>query len=248
MIAGRLILHGHRDFSEPVHWDLLTSTRRIWRNRLKDCSLGNIERQILGVQRFGDIPGAMIPDLYFAFLRNHDPGPLRPVFSHNHEDIVSLARLADQLVFAHQAPSLALSNPVDQLSFGVSLVKRGQAEHGLDLILPLLDIETIPPALRTRAARVTSEVLRRNARYEEAIEVWERMLLLPGTDSSTTLYPLIELAKTFEHRYKDYQRSIGYVERAWNLIELNSWHAERVDVAHRYARLVRRLRSRTSKQ
>ncbi len=250
MIAGRLILHGYRDFNQPLHWDLLTSTRRIWRNRLQDCSLGNIEREILGVQRFGDVPGYMIPDLYFAYLRNHDAAPLRPVFSHNQEDIVSLARLADQLIFAHEAPHLALSNPVDQVSFGLSRLNHGFIDEALELICPLLESSAISPDLRFRASRSAAEHLKRRARFDEAMALWHQMTnTTRSANAETTIYPLIELAKVCEHREKDYQRALQYVERARNLVELHGWNQERPAIVHRYARLMRRLeRAKSRKQ
>lgn len=240
LIENRLILHGYRDFVQPLHWDLLTASRRIWRNRLQDCSLGNIERQVLGVQRFGDIPGALIPDLYFAYLRNQDPAPLRPVFSHNQEDVVSLARLADQIISVHESPHLALNDPIDRLSFGLACLKHGDINDALALLMPLLDSPSIPDALRFRASKAAAEQLKRRARFSEAIAIWDRMTQSLRLDPETSLYPLIELAKLFEHKEKDYHRALRYVERAWNLVELNGWCEERKAIAHRFARLLRR--------
>ena len=51
------------------HLDLLFYTRRLWKKRLGDCSLGNIEKHILGVKRTGDIPGWLIPGVFFEFIR-----------------------------------------------------------------------------------------------------------------------------------------------------------------------------------
>jgi uncharacterized protein len=75
------------------HLDLLHPARRVWRHRLPSCSLSALEAAILGVQRASDVPSALIPDLYFRYLRDGDPQPLLPVLAHNEADIVSLAAL-----------------------------------------------------------------------------------------------------------------------------------------------------------
>ncbi|MDR1651433.1 MAG: ribonuclease H-like domain-containing protein, partial [Synergistaceae bacterium] len=59
-----------------VHWqsyphiDLLHLSRRFYRGYLESCSLGSVERSVLGVVRSGeDVPGCLIPQLYLRYLR-----------------------------------------------------------------------------------------------------------------------------------------------------------------------------------
>ena len=52
-----------------------------------------LERQILGVEREGDLPGEMIPYVYFEFLRSGEAQRLVPIFHHNAIDILTLACL-----------------------------------------------------------------------------------------------------------------------------------------------------------
>jgi uncharacterized protein YprB with RNaseH-like and TPR domain len=75
------------------HYDLLHIARRRWRDRFPDCRLGTLERQLFGVRRTDDIPGAMVPEFYEAYLTSGNPGPLVPIVTHNRQDLVSLARL-----------------------------------------------------------------------------------------------------------------------------------------------------------
>ena len=44
--------------------------RRLWKLRLDSCRLMDLENQVLGVEREGDLPGEMIPYCYFDFLRS----------------------------------------------------------------------------------------------------------------------------------------------------------------------------------
>ena len=56
-------------FARLAHLDLLFGARRLWKLRLESCRLVELENRILGVERQGDVPGAMIPDLYFDYVR-----------------------------------------------------------------------------------------------------------------------------------------------------------------------------------
>ena len=48
-------------FDRMEHLDLLFGARRLWKLRLESCRLVDLENQILGVERQGDLPGEMIP-------------------------------------------------------------------------------------------------------------------------------------------------------------------------------------------
>jgi len=80
-------------FGRLEHLDLLYGARRLFRLRLENCRLVNLENQILGFEREGDVPGEMIPWCYFEYLRTRRAHRLAPVFQHNALDIVSLACL-----------------------------------------------------------------------------------------------------------------------------------------------------------
>lgn len=75
------------------HLDLLPFVRRVIRHRLADARLSTVESSVLGVRRYADVAGWEIPERYFTFLREAEPGPLVDVVRHNDEDVRSLARL-----------------------------------------------------------------------------------------------------------------------------------------------------------
>jgi uncharacterized protein YprB with RNaseH-like and TPR domain len=75
------------------HYDLLHFSRRHWKNRFPDCRLVTLEQKLFGIERHDDIPSAMVPEFYEAFLTSGNPGPLVPIITHNRQDLVSLARL-----------------------------------------------------------------------------------------------------------------------------------------------------------
>src|ERR1022692_791097 len=75
-------------FDRMQHLDLLFGARRLWRLRLESCRLVELENQILGVERQGDLPGEMIPYCYFGYLRTLRAFELVPIFHHNALDIL----------------------------------------------------------------------------------------------------------------------------------------------------------------
>ncbi|MEW6651626.1 MAG: ribonuclease H-like domain-containing protein, partial [Chloroflexota bacterium] len=95
LLNNRFILNGFKSpLREKHHIDLLSLTRRVWRNRLESRSLGNLEQEILTVSRGQEeIPGWMVPELYFQYLQTRNASPLSGVFYHNQMDILSLSAL-----------------------------------------------------------------------------------------------------------------------------------------------------------
>ena len=85
---------------DESHLDLLHPARRLWRGRFGSVTLRQIEESILDDGRTDDIPGALIPERYFRYLRSRDASILEPVLSHNARDVVSLVRVADRVASA----------------------------------------------------------------------------------------------------------------------------------------------------
>jgi uncharacterized protein YprB with RNaseH-like and TPR domain len=81
-------------FANLVSWDLLVPARRLWKNCLPNCRQGTVEKWVCGIQRgAGDIDGSLIPQTWFDFLATGSPGELNNVLTHNHRDMVGMARI-----------------------------------------------------------------------------------------------------------------------------------------------------------
>ena len=90
------------------HVDLLFPTRRRYRGRWENCRLATIERNLLGIIREDDLPGSEAPAAWLSYLRGGSSKLLRRVCAHNHQDVVTLARLLLRLVEAHEeSPELS---------------------------------------------------------------------------------------------------------------------------------------------
>src|SRR5260370_14077018 len=91
-------------FTRMQHIDLLYGARRLWKLRMESCKLTHLETDVLGIEREGDVPGALIPYIYFEFVRTGPAAKLVPLFHHNVMDIASLACLTAIVPEAHRAP------------------------------------------------------------------------------------------------------------------------------------------------
>lgn len=79
------------------HIDLLYPVRRRYRDMFGNCRLKTIEHAVLHIQRQDDLPGSEAPQAWLTWLRGGSATNLRRVATHNHQDVVSLARLLRHL-------------------------------------------------------------------------------------------------------------------------------------------------------
>jgi tetratricopeptide (TPR) repeat protein len=192
------------------HLDLLFPTRRLWKRRLQDCSLANIEKKILKIYREEDIPGYLIPHVYFRYLQDKDSRSLKPIFTHNLQDIISLVLLTTKI-------SQTLDDPLSMGKFALDLCSIGKIYEGYKdfqysskcyeeaLKGNLSDEETLD------ALKLCSFAYKRQGEWEKAEVAWREIISLNG---QFNLYPYEELAKYYEHKLKDYQQAGAIVEEA----------------------------------
>ncbi len=226
------------------HLDLLPPARRLWRRRLQSCRLIHLEQRILGVERSEeDVPGALIPALYLEYLRSGQAGEMRRVFYHNREDIVSMAALASHLARAYASQLVHPEALAAEDLFSLALCHERQgatslAERAYRLALDMAATDS----LRSEVFAHWSALLKRQARWEEAAELWQRWLAtVNGADAT----PFIELAKYHEWRTRDLEQAEMWA--GWGLHTVEALPAHRRLPGQR-ADLERRLRRIQSKR
>lgn len=89
---------------DKPHIDLLPMARRLWKLRLRRCNLATLEEAILGMPREDDLPGAMVPQRYFDYLRTKQFSLLEDVLRHNQQDIASLCTLLYHMAAVYEQP------------------------------------------------------------------------------------------------------------------------------------------------
>lgn len=92
-IQERLYYYGFKRKITHPDYDILLFSRRKWKGNLPNCKLQTIEKQILGIGRENDVPGALVPEFYEEYLCTGNIGPIVPIIQHNRQDIITLARI-----------------------------------------------------------------------------------------------------------------------------------------------------------
>ena len=95
-LADRRRLHLLPPLAAPRHLDLLMTARRLYRGVLPSCGLDCVEREVLGLERRGDVPGREIAALYHRAVAEQNLPALAPILHHNLVDLLSLACLAGE--------------------------------------------------------------------------------------------------------------------------------------------------------
>jgi uncharacterized protein YprB with RNaseH-like and TPR domain len=186
--------------SRLEHLDLLFGARRLWKLRLESCRLVDLENQILGVEREGDLPGAMIPYYYFDYLRMQQAFRLVPIFHHNAMDILSLACLTAVVSLAYRAPEQAdFRHGSDLIGLAHWLLQSERPEEALRLLLRAVDLG-LQDDLLFRTLWDIALLHKRLGPPEAARAALED---LAGSRNPYRARALEELAKHYEHREKD---------------------------------------------
>jgi tetratricopeptide (TPR) repeat protein len=226
---------------DPPHVDLLHPARRLWKRRLESCALTSLEGSVLGVRRSNeDVPGWVIPSLYFRYLRSGDSSEMRRVFYHNAHDVLSLAALAIHVSRVVGDPMCDLvTHGVDLLSLGRLYERVAQIETAISCYEESLQRE-MPFPERAEAMLRLAILYRRDQRWESCLAIWDRLVELGGP---AAVQGLVERAKYYEHVERDYLEALDDVQRALRLCDLvgDSTENARIDLEHRQSRLINRV-------
>ena len=198
-------------FDRMEHLDLLFGARRLWKLRLESCRLVDLENQILGVERQGDLPGEMIPYCYFEFLRTKQAFRLVPIFHHNATDILSLACLTAIVPFAFRSPEDAVvRHGADLIGLARWLLQAGRQEEALRLFRRAVEMG-LPDGLLFRTLWDIAATEKRLGRADAALAA---AVELAGSRNPYRVRALEELAKHYEHRERNYARALEVTRNA----------------------------------
>jgi uncharacterized protein YprB with RNaseH-like and TPR domain len=250
LLRTRYITQGWRNpLADFAHLDLLHLARRLWKDRLPSRTLGNLEVQILGISRTAeDIPGWMIPEIYFEYLRSGDPQPLKNVIYHNAMDVLSLASL-----FVHSSWILAeplegrVQDGIDLIAMAKLFENLGELDKAIELYQRGLESNT-PEDTQINALSRMASIHKRRGDFQLAVICWQ------NAASHHDLSACIELAKYYEHQVQDYNQALQWTTSALSIIQESHHNPyERVtwerDLSHRIERISKKSQaaSRRSK-
>ena len=202
-------------FAALEHLDLLHGARRLWKLRYESCRLVDLENQVLGFEREGDVPGALIPYLYFEYLRTGRAARLLPVFHHNAIDILTLACLTGIVPQAFKHACKDPENLPFQHGAEIAGIARWLREAGdLERARTLFRRATaarMPDDLMFRTLWDLAALERKLGAEEQAVAIWND---LAKVRNSYRILALEELAKHYEHGRKDLSRALETTREA----------------------------------
>ncbi|WP_051670510.1 ribonuclease H-like domain-containing protein [Bryobacter aggregatus] len=218
-------------FSRMEHLDLLYGARRLWKLRYESCRLVELERQVLGHERVGDVPGELIPQLYFEYLRTRRAGKLKPVLEHNALDILSLAFLAAIIPAVFDDPRACSLGHGAELS-GVArwLVSQDRLDEAAEMYRRSIDAP-MGDELLFRALWEWALVEKKRENAAGALSIWSD---LARSKNPYRAEALEELAKYYEHTEKNLFMALECVVEAEAL-------GKTMELRHRRERLERKL-------
>lgn len=211
------------------HVDLLYGARRLWKLRYESCRLVDLETQVLGYEREGDVPGSMIPHLYFEYLRTRHAGRLRPVFEHNALDILSLACLTG-IVPSVFKDCGTLEHGAEMVGMARWVLQTGEPAEARALFAKAVDAG-LSDELMFRTLWEIAALDRKLGAAEQAVAGWTE---LATARNPYRVKALEELAKHEEHRGKNPTRALEWTRAALT-------HEDTPELRHREQRLLRKL-------
>jgi len=210
LLHGRFISNRIRpSLSSPVHIDLLFPSRRIWGSKLESCRLSSLEENILGEKRTDDIPGIMIPAVYFKYLADRDATDIKRVIRHNELDILSMVSLLSKISAMLEDPFSGSSCEQELLGMGKIFQKSGEEDSFIHCYEFCAKSENYP--LKAAAVKRLTGIYKRSGNYAKALEHWENMM---SGSSGFNLFPMIEMAMYYEHKEKNVGKALEIIEKA----------------------------------
>jgi uncharacterized protein YprB with RNaseH-like and TPR domain len=248
LMARHVMTRTSAHWESSPHIDLLHFSRRFYKGYLESCSLGCVERNILGLNRSGeDVPGYMIPGLYIEYLHSRDASGLRGVFYHNRLDIASLASL-----YCHVATILE-----GKSGSGRELLRAGDYWSGLGFAEEasrLWSIAGEDPSERVEVFLRHAFQAKKNLDHSSAKRHFERALgeirSKQTREQIGNMFVILEeLAKLEEHRFKSPERALAYVRAALDALRRSRYYGGMSNapvtkaMAHRRERLEKKIRA-----
>ena len=237
LLESRMIMQRIRTkVTAYPHFDLLHACRRVYKLRLGRCNLSALEAAVLGQTREDDLPGALVPERYFSYLKTGEFALLEDVLRHNLQDVKSLAELTGHLCTVFRRP-LELAHPEDIYGVGRTLMRGGHTEQARRCFKILGKSSLSPQAHMHLAASY-----KKGREWDDEISTC-RTMIAAGEGGT---WPYIELAKYYEHIAKDIPAALrcanGALAYFLNTAPLHGENeCERAHLMRRIDRLKRKL-------
>jgi uncharacterized protein YprB with RNaseH-like and TPR domain len=213
-------------FQGMAQFDLLFTARKLWRNGHGSCRLVALEREMMSFLRGPDIPGAMIPRAYFDYLQQRPTPALQSVFTHNAQDVVSLAALTVHACDRVLLDPAALDDPLDLYSLARVLERSSEWRRSAGLYEMALR-GGLPEPVRKKALEDLVIVYRRATEHDRSLELCHELIRYPefsmaGYEGAAIYYERI--ANDFVSALRVLEEALARVEnKRWKKLLQGRW-------------------------
>ncbi|HXY01879.1 MAG TPA: ribonuclease H-like domain-containing protein [Candidatus Limnocylindrales bacterium] len=226
-----------------AHLDLLHPARALWRLRLGSVRLTELERHVLdatrlGWQRADDVPSALIPQLYFDYLRGGTAKPLVGVVKHNQMDLRGLAALFGKINSLLEAGerSFAGADSLDLFGLSKFLNRRGEKDLAQSACAQALNAG-LPTEFRPQATRDLALMAKRRGDAARAAELWHELVAHP----QDSVLACEQLAIHYERHARDLARALEFAQLAIKQVQTLTARTRDLYAAARAGRQERKL-------
>jgi tetratricopeptide (TPR) repeat protein len=249
LLVARFRLHRRAPPPFAGHFDLLPVARQLWKHRLGNARLATVEDALCAVVRQGDLPGALVPERYFGYLRSRRGELLRDVVEHNRQDIVSLGLLLAVLGrFASPGAWPAL-HPGDLAGLARAFSNRGRLAESIRAIEAAMAAEAWAAGV-VDGARIhrhlsaeRARLLARLGRREEAHAAWSEIAQRGGPGAALAW---LHVARYREHVQHDVAGALAACHEAAAVAErARAWDRPMLAVESDLGRRLPRLRRKS---
>ncbi|MBT6180133.1 MAG: ribonuclease H-like domain-containing protein [Deltaproteobacteria bacterium] len=233
LIRNRWVLNRVKAADEIPHLDLLHCCRRVYGTMLEQMRLVNMEEEVLSFEREDDVPGFMIPGIFFQFLKDGEGLSLDPILEHNEYDILALAAMVGLLNNDLESPT-ADKDP--RLTLAVARLQMRAKDRAASLQwLSHLTGADSPLETMLDGCLLGAKILQKEKSWQAARELLDEGLAFVGKDleQAQRLSEVhLMLAKLCEHKLGALNQALKHAKAA-ELAEGEAGSLKRVERVER---------------
>lgn len=188
--------------------DLVYPCRRVFKRTLPSCSLKSMEENVLGTPRPDDIPGWLIPDVFFSYQKYGETDRLPAVIVHNRLDVFSMCQILVLMNSIYAAVDAREYRRMERNAL-LSIARHLCRKHAAAFI-DVMEFIGEDMYRERFLFKNYCTALKRAGRLEDLLRFLKRDM---------SLYALEELAKHYEHREKEFSRAREYSQMAVTLLD-----------------------------
>jgi hypothetical protein len=202
LILTRLLSQQEGHIKLRPHLDLLHSCRLPYGGVFANTKLQTLEREVLRIPaetRENDVPGSLVPSLYFHYLRTGYASVLDVVLTHNRTDVLSMVALTTHLIELLRQPISTLQ-PLVSYNLGRAALRFKQPDRAVELLKQAISTKSLGDEVYMKAVRHLITAARRVGLYDLAATHTEDLALAVETSDPAECARLLRLALRYRKK------------------------------------------------